>query len=192
MAIQFFCVACRQPIEVDDGMANQTVTCPYCRKVVTAPAATDGAIQENPPIASPSDASQVPGPMPYAPQAPQGTNILSWVSLVCISVALVMLVIVFGVQLSIYKGLPPNTTPQEASKLVNAELQNRPGIWLLSIIGSCAAPLLSVICGIIALVRRRPPRWPAITALVICGMLTLIVCMGLVFMMSNAGGKPGG
>lgn len=191
MAIQFFCVACRQPIEVDDEMANQTVTCPYCRKVVTAPAASEPAIQENPPIASPSDAVQFPGAMSYAPTTPPGRNVLSWVSLISISVALIMLVIILGVQLSIYKGLPPNTTPQEATKLVNAELQNRPGIWLLSVIGSCVAPLLSVICGIIALVRRTPPRWPAITALVVCGILAVIACMGLAFMMANASGKPG-
>lgn len=37
MAIQFACPACQQPIEVDDEWANQTVSCPYCRRVVRAP-----------------------------------------------------------------------------------------------------------------------------------------------------------
>ncbi len=38
MAIQFACPACQQPIEVDDEWANQTVSCPYCRRIVRAPA----------------------------------------------------------------------------------------------------------------------------------------------------------
>lgn len=38
MAIQFICSGCRQPIEVDPEWAGQTVMCPYCRYVQTAPA----------------------------------------------------------------------------------------------------------------------------------------------------------
>ena len=38
MAIQFACPACQQPIEVDDEWASQTVSCPYCRRIVRAPA----------------------------------------------------------------------------------------------------------------------------------------------------------
>jgi len=37
MAIRFQCAACSQPIEVDDEWASKAVTCPYCRKAVTAP-----------------------------------------------------------------------------------------------------------------------------------------------------------
>jgi hypothetical protein len=40
MAIQFHCPSCRQPIEVDGEYALKEVACPYCRKVVTAPAAS--------------------------------------------------------------------------------------------------------------------------------------------------------
>lgn len=38
MSIQFTCTGCRQPIEVDNEWANQTVMCPYCRYVQNAPA----------------------------------------------------------------------------------------------------------------------------------------------------------
>lgn len=38
MAIQFQCVSCRQPIEVDDDLASKIIACPYCRKTMTAPA----------------------------------------------------------------------------------------------------------------------------------------------------------
>lgn len=37
MPIRFPCPACRQPLEVDDEWGGQTVACPYCRRVVTAP-----------------------------------------------------------------------------------------------------------------------------------------------------------
>ncbi len=40
MAIHFACPSCRQPIEVDDDWAGQSAACPYCRNVVTAPAAS--------------------------------------------------------------------------------------------------------------------------------------------------------
>src|SRR5512138_3207750 len=40
MAIRFACPSCRQPIEVDDNWAGQSVACPYCRNVVTAPSSS--------------------------------------------------------------------------------------------------------------------------------------------------------
>jgi hypothetical protein len=67
MAIQFFCAACHQPIEVDDDAANQSVTCPYCRKVVTAPFSSD------PSVRMPSGgAMREAGPLGAAPQPASG------------------------------------------------------------------------------------------------------------------------
>ena len=40
MAIRFACPSCRQPIEIDNEWAGQSVGCPYCRKVVSAPHAS--------------------------------------------------------------------------------------------------------------------------------------------------------
>jgi len=37
MAIRFECPSCRQPIEVEDAWAGQSVACCYCHNVVTAP-----------------------------------------------------------------------------------------------------------------------------------------------------------
>lgn len=97
MAIQFFCVACRQPIEIDDEFANQTVTCPYCRKVVTAPAATDQTIQANSPTATPSDATAAPVAPTDFPTSPPGTNVWSWASLGCITATLIVFAILLGI-----------------------------------------------------------------------------------------------
>lgn len=40
MAIQFICVGCSQPIEVDDEFAGRSAACPYCRHVVTVPSSS--------------------------------------------------------------------------------------------------------------------------------------------------------
>jgi hypothetical protein len=154
MAIQFFCVACRQPIEVDDNMANQAVTCPYCR-------------------------------------APQGRNTLSWASLGCVVASFAIIAILTGVGISIARGIDPNTPPQEIGKKINEELQKRPGVQVMSIVGTCVLPVVGVICACAALFRRTPPRWPAIVSLVLCGGLAILACLGLVVGLAGAG-KPGG
>lgn len=192
MAIQFFCVACRQPIEVDDEFANQTVTCPYCRKVVTAPAASEGVMLNNPPVASPSETGGIPVTMPYALPQPRGTNIWSWISLGCVSFSLVVLAILLGLFASLAKGLGTNPTPQEMSKFFAEEISKRPGIQALGTAGICLTPILGVVAGIVALVRRTPPRWPAITALAVSGLFILLLCLNFVFSAMAMGGKQGG
>ena len=50
MAIQFPCRGCRQPIEVDDELADTIVSCPFCQSTVRAPAETT-LTQESTPVA---------------------------------------------------------------------------------------------------------------------------------------------
>ncbi len=73
MAIQFACPACQQPIEVDDEWADQTVSCPYCRRVVRAPAQSTLQLSTipsasqptaGPPDMPPADIGPVPPPPP--------------------------------------------------------------------------------------------------------------------------------
>jgi hypothetical protein len=65
MAIQFACPACQQPIEVDDEWADQTVSCPYCRRVVRAPAQSTLQIGVIPAASQPANT-----PADRAPVAP--------------------------------------------------------------------------------------------------------------------------
>lgn len=37
MPIRFSCPACHQPLEVDDAWGGESVACPYCKRVITAP-----------------------------------------------------------------------------------------------------------------------------------------------------------
>ncbi|TWT41218.1 hypothetical protein RAS1_39120 [Phycisphaerae bacterium RAS1] len=50
MAIQFTCVGCQQPIEVDDEHAGRAAACPYCRHVVTVPQAS--TLRRDEPVAA--------------------------------------------------------------------------------------------------------------------------------------------
>lgn len=69
MAIQFPCASCQQPIEVDDAWADKAVACPYCRKVVTAPAQSSWP-PGNIPVATPARGAFAPPPPPGETVAP--------------------------------------------------------------------------------------------------------------------------
>lgn len=71
MAIRFPCPACRQPIEVDDNWADQSVGCPYCRNVVNAPARSSWP-PAGVPVASPARGAFAPPPPP--PGYPREVN----------------------------------------------------------------------------------------------------------------------
>lgn len=66
MAIQFRCVGCSQPIEVDNEFAGRTAMCPYCRRVVTVPAETTLPALA-PAAARPADEPYPPGVPPLPP-----------------------------------------------------------------------------------------------------------------------------
>lgn len=172
MAIQFFCPACSQPIEVDDDAANQSVTCPYCQKIVTAPAGSDPAVRRVPPSARPSEA--------VAPPPPQDRPVrLGYGGLSCALVVLVIWAAFALYALTIAKDIPPNANREEITKLLQERFKG-PGIQLASIFGSCLLPLAGVGISIASLVKKERPRWPAICALIALGLLGLLICLGVV------------
>lgn len=192
MAIQFFCVACQQPIEVDDEMANQAVTCPYCRKVVTAPSTSEsralGNAAEARPTAEGSGADLAP-PIPVA----TGTNVMSWASLGCISGSLICFAVFAGFVLSIAKNYDIQTMQQaEFNNILQKEMMGRPGVQFAGLLGMCVFPVLGIVFAIIALVKRTPPKWPAITALSISGLVLLIMCFGIMMNASQMASQGGG
>lgn len=192
MAIQFFCSGCGQPIEVDDNLANLAVTCPYCRKVVTTPAATTLAAAPTVPV-TPFSPAAVPEPPPYAAVAASRKKaVLGWIAFAC---ALLMIAFssytlqAFG---SLTQGLNLQPKGQQETedfkKTLKERAQDSPGLQ----IGVCAGwgffPLAAVVCGIIGLVRREQPRWPAIASLVLFGLAIALNCMGLMRIAAASGG----
>lgn len=193
MAIQFQCVACRQPIEVDDEMADQAVTCPYCRKVVTAPAVSERDLVSGASAARPAQ-ERIGSLGPPSIPGVTGTNVLSWMSLGCISGSLICFSIFLGFAVSIAKNFDAQKFEQaEFNKALQEELAVRPGMQAAGVLGSCVFPACGVLLAIIALIKRTPPKWPAITSLAISGLVILLMCFGIMLQASqlaNQGATP--
>src|SRR5580765_4777196 len=64
MPIRFVCPSCQQPLEIDDQWAGQSVACPYCNRVVTAPATSTWTGGQQVPVASPARSAFDPPPPP--------------------------------------------------------------------------------------------------------------------------------
>ncbi len=62
MPIRFICASCQQPLEIDDQWGGQSVACPYCNRVVTAPRSTTWAADQQIPVASPARGDLPPSP----------------------------------------------------------------------------------------------------------------------------------
>lgn len=180
MAIQFLCAACRQPIEVDDEAANQVVTCPYCRKVVTAPANSDTSVHRGIP-----DARSTPEPamgqiMP--PLVPTLGNRVGWAALACTTVMILCGIIAMGMWLSVLRHEGLLDQPDQAKlKEFMEQQQKSPGpairrtgnLMCISILFG----LISLPLGIMGVVGNRRPKWPAVTSLIVCGLLVLLMCV---------------
>lgn len=69
MAIRFPCPSCEQPIEIDDQWSGQSVGCPYCKKVVTAPSSSTWPPGDVP-IATPAQSEWQPPPPPGRADTP--------------------------------------------------------------------------------------------------------------------------
>ncbi len=197
MAIQFFCPACRQPIEVDNDVANQTVTCPYCQKVVTAPPQSDPSIALAPTGARSTPAiGEASAPSLVAPYAGSSArpNKLAWASLICVIVCVASWVVLNVVVAKMIGPITHTLTPQEAQKRLSEATSSHPGMTVtlaIGFAGGCLVPVVGVGLAIAALVSRRPPRWPAVVALCILGGLIAIACLNVIGQLAGAQASKG-
>lgn len=193
MAIQFFCAACHQPIEVDDDAANQSVTCPYCRKVVTAPFSSDpsvrmpggGAMREASPVGDvpqqPADGSL--SPLTYGtamPQLPAGRNTIGWVAFVfaILSVAsLIATTVVYGSWIT-SEGIKTAAELQKRLGEIQSSGQAPPAVMTASGMAclGIVAYLAALVTGIVGMVNKKKPRWPAIVAVMVVAASILLLC----------------
>lgn len=206
MAIQFFCAACHQPIEVDDDAANQSVTCPYCRKVVTAPFSSDpsvrrpggGSMREAEPLGEvtqqPADGSL--SPLTYGTALPPlaaGRNTIGWVSFVFAILSVVSLVattIVYGSWMT-SEGIKTASELQKRLSEIQSSGQAPPAVMTASGMAclGIVAYLAALVTGIVGIVNKKKPRWPAIAAvLVVAGSILLLCGMTCLEAMSNRAG----
>jgi hypothetical protein len=214
MAIQFHCPGCSQPIEVDDIHAGQTAACPYCRQVVNVP--TESSLGQAPPVSArptaevdrawPSEApdSRPPiGPPALPPQPPSGElhigpsitpreqlgHNLGRYALICTVLTVVLFGggLVYGV-LQIAPDLWKNPSSRPSEEQL-AKLDRNP--WLAAAqFGGMFFALVGVVLGVTSLVQSRSSNWRAIVSVVICGLLLLCTCGGVV--LSGATGLGAG
>lgn len=210
MAIQFFCTACGQPIEVDDNMANLAVTCPYCHKPVIAPAQSDLTTRPQPtaPLPGPGE-FQVPavrsttpptGPMGPAAVLPSALaplrprTIAGWLSLGCMVLAIGITVYGSMATAMLIQDLHPESLkPDQQAEFqgkIAERFQAHPILAFTLLLGVCLLPVAAVILAVAALVAGGRPRWPAITTLAILGLGIVFSCAGLVIQRSAMQGGP--
>lgn len=187
MAIRFHCPSCKQPIEIDNEWAGQSVACPYCQKVVTAPQNDElaGGVQTAQP-----GAGLNPPPPPqgmataYAPAKPGSTMaVVSLLMVLAAGACFVFGLMQFGmaIQQHMQNNIDPNLTPEQMQKQLEDDVQQGK-ISVPSSAGTAAwlgtaLALGGLIVSILSLVRGESMKWMAIIALLI----------GLLFMLCNFG-----
>ena len=193
MAIRFQCPACFQPIEVDDDLASRVVACPYCRKTISAPAASTLAEAAQVPTAAPLGAGRAAGPH-YHPGAEPRGNPLAVVAFI-LAMATLTTFILFTVILVNHRIEFEELIKeiQEAGggsagqfQAMGKYMQARGGAiptWFLAMgllfmasLGTCGAGL---ICGLLAL-RRPQGRGLATAAITICAIYVVLNCAGMI------------
>ncbi|MBL8878581.1 MAG: hypothetical protein JNG88_05620 [Phycisphaerales bacterium] len=189
MPIQFRCIQCDQPIEVDDAYARQAVTCPYCRRVVTAPEQST-LVQSAIPAARPSNAEPgaaaayaqygtVPPPPPFSVAAtnPAARAAKSWgnAALVCVSFAVAIFIALFiwgfAIAMQYYKehGEPP--TSLAAEKYMNEHAN--PAVPVAGSCGTLIFAAAGLVLAIISLSNSAGGNWRGWTALSISSLMLL-------------------
>lgn len=203
MSIQFACASCRQPIEVDDELANQAVTCPYCRNVVTAPATSLAAPPAPPPPASGVGLpSAAPRPVEYGvPPLPKPNKAASF-SLICAVICLLSTCVVMvpglGATMTAIRKVAPDGNMQGREKDLNEamtkamqEFLSKPWIRVHGFVVLFFA-VAGVILGILGLTRGEGRRWQAVSGLTVCGLFLACQCLGMIgSLMPGAAVGPG-
>lgn len=186
MAIQFSCPSCSQPIEVDEGWAQKTVACPYCRGTVTAPAASTLTDLGEIPVAAPFGGSNQ---LPPVFMAMPSSNPLALVAFGLTTLMIVLLTLstyviashsleVAELEKEIRKhGTDPASQLSALMEYAKANGGQFPA-WLMAAgmmqIGGLVVCAAALTCALLA-VRHRARRGLAIGSLVACGAVVLIV-----------------
>lgn len=198
MVIQFQCIACGQPIEVDDEWVLKRVACPYCRKTITAPAESELSETDDVPVASVLSTANPLDPAAGATPIPARTrSTLSKVALgLALSVIVLMMVsssVLMEHKLEIQmlqdriaaladEGMGFMEASQRASFEFFDQYGGVPPKWLLVAgllqVVAAIAWVGAAVCGLISVVRRDHGRFAWI-ALAITGIMPILFCGGL-------------
>lgn len=192
MSIQFLCVSCRQPIEIDDQWAMKVVECPYCHEQVTAPASS--TYQPGEPLVArgvaggpPSAVMSAPAAGPMTPERTRSGNAVAVASLVLSGLSLLLFVVFMGlVGAKLSSVMSPSATPEQQAQaaqqfVLDAAKKGEPWVVTASflMIGALACWAAGVICGLIG-VSKPVRRGYAITGLAAAAIPLVIVLAGMI------------
>lgn len=202
MAIQFQCPSCRQPIEIDEQWAAQPVACPYCKRVVTAPAQSTWPAEQVP-TASPTT-SEVNTLGPAAPPVsrvlpvpPARSTTGAWALTLACTAAVLCILAYFSFSMSIVTAVMdtvgPNATPQQQQEamtkvMTEGKIPRSPLASASSLLGT-ACGIGSLVLALLTFVRREGGRGMAIAAVIITPLF-LFCQIGLVLFMAMPSMKP--
>ena len=184
MPIQFLCVSCEHPIEIDDEWAGKSVACPFCRNTVVAP--VDSTYE--PPSVVPAARSVEPDRADGTrldPPSQTGGNIVALWAFGCASLSLLAFFIFNVVVTSrVVDAIGPEPTHEQFEKYLYGLLQagERPewlGAALLAFFLATALWVAGLICAILSL-RRPTRRGFAYAAIGLLGVLPAWILLGLV------------
>ncbi|MCZ6682638.1 MAG: hypothetical protein O7B26_05600 [Planctomycetota bacterium] len=86
------------------------------------------------------------------------------------------------ISLSVTSELGPNPDPKELQRSIQTKMEEHSFLAMLGYVGMCAAPLAGLGFGIVALIKKTPPRWPAVVALCLIGASVILLCIVMVFL----------
>ncbi|NLE58955.1 MAG: hypothetical protein GX616_11375 [Planctomycetes bacterium] len=194
MAIRFACPSCRQPIEIDDEWAGQSVGCPYCRKVITAPAVSSWPSEQVPvatPLRQPTEPIMPPPGYPVHPPA-QGASAAPWALTMAITSALLSMfasMVWLGTWVNVVaEKAGRNATQEEIQKIAselaaNGQIPYSPLAMAAAVVGSLCG-IGGLVLAIRTLLWQQPRRGMAIAACIIS--VAFSCCGGLLVFMSLA------
>jgi hypothetical protein len=208
MPIQFTCSQCSQPIEVDDEHAGKTAACPFCQHLVTVPQEStfrpEAATTARPATGAAAPRAWEPGvapPVPYAGPPPippprlRMARTLGAYALICalLAIGLFGVGIVRALYLFEKSGLMSPTTQLTPELLAKWQRQIGTDTWVAGPqFGGLFFALVGLTMAIVGLTQSARGNWRAITAAVLCGLLFLCLCLGVVSVLMGFGGAAAG
>ncbi|MGE3181959.1 MAG: hypothetical protein AB7N71_10030 [Phycisphaerae bacterium] len=200
MAIRFRCAQCKQPIEVDDELADKMARCPFCDSVISVPANSEfggreiatarpagGAIPPPPASYGGYSADARPdGSMPGAPTKPSQFGKAAMVCAICMAMCIAALAVRGAQRQSNLPASQPTNFQDMMQQMSDASDQTQMAISLLAAFFSLTATGL----GLISLARKERPTWPAWVGIGSGGPFLLCQCIGgiLVALMAGSSG----
>ena len=197
MAIRFACPSCRQPIEIDDQWAGQSVGCPYCKRVVTAPTTSTWPPGDIPQASPAGQAFQPPPPPPgigYVTQTITKSRSNSAgralvLAIICAGLCLVGWLILMGTLASLaMEKAGKDATPEQINHaimniLTSGQAPTNPLVTAAAFIGVICG-LAGLLLAVRSLLSQEARKGMAVAA---CIISACFICCQFIIIMTNLG-----